>query len=438
MIKHLAIAFLLLANLITDAHHQRPPTLKESRNGSPQTDGDGDRAAARQTTPGAGAYTEDGRAVLRAAARALRRVRTVSYHASYQGAGAFATRNPVVVGEIRMSKLPAGDPLRARLAARGEFYAPGSDKPLFFHTAFDGRTIRRLAPKDKALTEKVIADTNPNERNLSFVTSFFGLPYGLMMFDYLLDEPLAAQLKASVADYEGRAVVGGVLCHVIYVEYDDALGSKRRQRWFIGKTDDLPRKMEEMEDDDKGRSGARVLELSDLVVNVPYKQSDFSVRAPRGYAVKPYVEVQRPALLAAGEAAPEWRLTDAEGRVHSLSEYRGRVVVLDFWATWCGPCRKLMPELQRLHEKYRGRGVVVLGVSGWEDVNDVDAAAYVKEKGYSYGLLLKGEQIAGAYHVTLLPTIYVIGVDGRIVHGATGMDEDLDAVIEKCLGARVQ
>jgi thiol-disulfide isomerase/thioredoxin len=330
-----------------------------------------------------------------------------------------------------LSRLPAGDPLKAKLAARGVFYPAGSDRAQAFHTAFDGRTIRRLDTKERTLVEKVLNEDDPKERSLGFVTSLFGGgAYHLLMFEYVSDEPFAAQLKAPVVDYEGRAAVAGGLCHVVYVEYD--LGPKRRikQRWFIAVKDGLPRKLEELTADDNGRPGAYVLELSGLRANPPPNDSAFTVRAPRGYTVKPYVATPRPALLAAGEAAPAWRLADAEGRTHELSEYRGKLVVLDFWATWCGPCVRAMPEVQRLHEKYRDRNVVVLGLDSWEDSN---AAAYMREKGYGYGLLLNGEQTAGAYRVTVLPTFYVIGPDGKILYASTGAADDLEPSIEKYL-----
>lgn len=134
-------------------------------------------------------------------------------------------------------------------------------------------------------------------------------------------------------------------------------------------------------------------------------------------------------LLPVGETAPDWQLSDAEGRSHALSEYRGKVVVMDFWATWCGPCSTLMPRLQKLHEKYKDNGVVVFGVNAWEQN---DPVAFVKKKRYSYEMLLKGEGIAEAYKVTTLPVIYIIGVDGRIVYCHEGMDDkNLSSVIEK-------
>jgi thiol-disulfide isomerase/thioredoxin len=138
-------------------------------------------------------------------------------------------------------------------------------------------------------------------------------------------------------------------------------------------------------------------------------------------------------LLPVGESAPDWQLTDAEGKVHSLSEYRGKVVVLDFWATWCGPCKDVMPRMQKLYEKFKDQGVVVFGVNSWEKKDPVEV---MKQKRYSYGLLLKGEEIAEAYKVTSLPAVYMIGADGRIIYCHEGVDDkNLASLIEKYLKA---
>lgn len=142
---------------------------------------------------------------------------------------------------------------------------------------------------------------------------------------------------------------------------------------------------------------------------------------------------RRMKLLPVGDVAPDWKLNNAEGKVHSLAQYRGKVIVMDFWATWCGPCAKIMPRLQKLHEKFANQGVVVLGFNSWENS---DPVALMQEKRYSYELLLNGEQIAEAYKVTTLPVVYIIGLDGRIIYCHEGEGQkDLSAVIEKYLKA---
>jgi thiol-disulfide isomerase/thioredoxin len=384
---------------------------------------------AQQVGPGMGADTEDPKRILREADQAIRKVQSLSYEATYQGTGSFSTHTSTSTGQVRLSKLEANNPLKAKLYAQGDFFQTASADVQAFHVAFDGKTIRKIRATEKVLVYKTLEGNDPAERGLGFVTGFFGGgAYSLLMLEYILDEPFARQLSAPVAEYEGRATVNGGLCHVVYLEY--ARDSKRttRERWFFGVKDYLPRKLEQITVNDKGRYGAYALSLSNLRVNVSLGEWAFQIRPPRGYAITPYRAPDQPALLAVGDLAPDWTLTDASGTTHTLSEYRGKVIVLDFWATWCGPCIRTMPEIQRLHEKYASNDLIVLGVNTWEESN---SSAYMKEQGFTYGLLLKGEVIAKAYRVGLLPTVYVIGADGKIVFRSIGVDDNLSSFLAR-------
>jgi thiol-disulfide isomerase/thioredoxin len=391
-------------------------------------------AVPHQTAPGIGANTEDPRKILRAAAEALRAVRNVTYDVRYRGIGAFATRTATVIGKASLAKLPAGDPLVAKLAAEGTFYQSGTAEAVAFHTAFDGKVVRKLSTKTHLLVERDVT-ADPKGRTLGGVTMLFGGgAYQATMFEYIQDAPLARQLEATVAEYDGRTNIVGVLCHVVYLEYAFPNGRVKRERWFLGVRDNLPREFEDVAVDDNGRYGAYVMTLSNLRVNRPLDALDFSVKLPAGYTIKPYEEPNRPELLGVGEPAPDWTLMDEEGEAHRLADYRGKLVVLDFWATWCGPCVQGMPGMQSLHEKYRARGVEIIGINAWEESN---AAAYMKEKGYTYRLLLKGDTVAEAYRANALPTIYVIGIDGRIIYRGTSTGPAvLAALIDQALKAR--
>lgn len=385
----------------------------------------------QQIGPGIGADTRDARQVIRSAAQAVRKIRNVSYKASYQGTGAFSTHTQTVTGDVAMERLNPGNPFKAKFAARGEFIQTGSDDLQNFHTTFDGVIISRLRPKERALMQKKLQDNDPAERSLGFVTSFFGGgPYQSIMFEWIADEPLTAQSQAAIADYEGRTIVDNVLCHVVYVEYTRQ-ARPVRERWYFGIKDDLPRKFEELAVDAKERHGAYVLTLSGLRVNNTFDNSMFKIAVPNGYAVKSYEPPTPPALLPVGSPAPDCKLVDSQNREHLLSEYRGKVIVLDFWATWCGPCIKAMPGLQKLHDKYKTRGVKVFGVNVWEESN---AAAYMEQRKFKYGLLLNGEDVAKTYQVSSLPTLYIIGGDGEIIYRtAITNEEEGETVLEQYL-----
>lgn len=335
----------------------------------------GTSVCGQQVGLGIGADTRDGQQLIRAAAQAVRKARSVAYKAAYQGTGAFSTHVPNMVGEAAMERLGADNPLKAKFAAQGVFFATGSDEPQSFHTTFNGSTVNRLRPKERLLVRKKLQNDDPAERELGFVTSFFGGgAYQMTMLEWIEDEPLKLQSQAAIIDYEGRTIVENVLCHVVYVEYLRRT-KQVRERWFFGFSDYLPRKVEQLATDDKGRHGAYVLTLSGLQINKIFEDSNFNVSPPEGYAVKLY-KPPRPPLLPVDSLAPEWKLSDSANREHASAQYRGKILLLDFWATWCGPCLQTMPVLQKLHDKFKSRGVAILGVNVWEESN---SAAYLKQ-----------------------------------------------------------
>ena len=149
--------------------------------------------------------------------------------------------------------------------------------------------------------------------------------------------------------------------------------------------------------------------------------------APSAFA-QPTPASAPPKMLAAGTLAPEFTVQDKNGSPVRLSDFRGKIVVLDFWATWCGVCLISLHYHAANAKKHAGKDVVVLAVDVW-DAPGAFTAWVPRHPEYS-GLRFvtdptaeKSKGVAGGlYGVTGLPTQYVIGKDGKIVNSIVGFD----------------
>jgi thiol-disulfide isomerase/thioredoxin len=116
---------------------------------------------------------------------------------------------------------------------------------------------------------------------------------------------------------------------------------------------------------------------------------------------------------ASRPVAPLFSATDINGRKLDLAEYKGKVILLDFWATWCGPCRIEIPGFVKLQERYRDQGFVVIGVSVDDSVDPV--REFYREFSMNYPVVMGESRITELYGGIIgLPTTFIIGRDGRI------------------------
>ena len=117
--------------------------------------------------------------------------------------------------------------------------------------------------------------------------------------------------------------------------------------------------------------------------------------------------------------APAFRLQDMDGQPHALSDYKGKVIVLNFWATWCPPCRFEMPSMERAQALTADDDVVFLGVNVGEDADTI--FTFTADYPVTFPLLMDiNSEIISQYPVMGLPTTYVIDGQGRIVYQAIG------------------
>jgi peroxiredoxin len=122
-----------------------------------------------------------------------------------------------------------------------------------------------------------------------------------------------------------------------------------------------------------------------------------------------------------GKPAPDFELSTLDGKKVKLSDLRGKAVVVNFWATWCGPCKIEMPWLVDLQDKYRAQGLEILGVSVDEGSAD-KVAAFVKDMGVNYTVLRSTDEVSNLYGgIDGLPTTFFVGRNGQIVDQSQGI-----------------
>lgn len=111
--------------------------------------------------------------------------------------------------------------------------------------------------------------------------------------------------------------------------------------------------------------------------------------------------------------APEFALLDTNGMEQKLSDFKGKVIILDFWATWCPPCREEIPHFIDIYDRYKDRGLEVIGIALDEDKEKVKS--FVKDKGINYPVLLGNGQVTDLYGgIDGIPTTFVLDRDGNI------------------------
>jgi peroxiredoxin len=136
------------------------------------------------------------------------------------------------------------------------------------------------------------------------------------------------------------------------------------------------------------------------------------------------------AALLTASPAPDFTLRTLDGKNLRLGEQRGRVVMVNFWATWCGPCRLEMPHLNRLYDKYRASGFVLLGVNVDEDTRN--AAAVANKLGIKFPVLPDTDKrVSKQYDLSAMPSTVLIDRDGKVRHVHRGYRDGVETMYEQ-------
>jgi thiol-disulfide isomerase/thioredoxin len=367
-----------------------------------------------QATPPVAAAIDSG-GLLVSMRQAIEAASALSYDAVVYGVGTLENSVPRSESRVWLARLQGEQRGTWRIALAAEAVRIG----------FDGLDARSIREKESVVVEKTPTDTE----DLAVFFSTQSVRHAVA-WEMLVAQPF----PASIADVtiEGKATVDGVECTVMVMPpwKEIEATAPKGLAVYVG-PDALPRRI-----DRRFEGGARAIELRSFKANSEALSGEFSLVVPEGYRVRaaesnkskkaPPVQSPETGLLAIGTDAPEWELRDADGKVHKLSDYKGKLVLMDFWATWCGPCKLAMPGVQRLHEAHKEH-LVVFGINFAESG---DPKAYMEKKGFTYGLLLKAETVAQEYKVSGIPAFYLIDTEGKVLYAATGYNSGTERQLE--------
>lgn len=144
-------------------------------------------------------------------------------------------------------------------------------------------------------------------------------------------------------------------------------------------------------------------------------------------------DIESTTLIHAGDVAPDFTVEMLDGSRITLSELRGKVVLVNFWATWCPPCRQEMSHLQKdVIDHFAGKDLVVLPISRGEERKTVEN--FIDKMGYTFPIGLDGDQsIYKKYASNYIPRSVVVGKDGKVVYVAVGYDEEIAKAIDNAI-----
>ncbi len=384
---------------------------------------------------------------LQAMSDAVGKLKSLQYEVVSRGEGGMlATFTPVTSAKVMLQRAEKG--WKQRREGKAEGYGMPESK---FLLVSDGAMVRWADDRNKTFNERPEGQVSSDLWELS-KTAFVS--------EFIVAQPWAKELNSSVITALPGEQVEGEACDVVLVDLGSGPGLGRT-KFAIATSDHLPRKITSYVQN-LGEKDALSLTLSNVKIDATPPEGSFAISKPDGYTViGPVPQTPAPRATPAtpdsasapaaprpgtveraiggnvGDLAPDFELASTTGEKVKLSGLRGGVTVLDFWGTWCIPCRKASPDLQKLSESYKDKGVRVVSLAVREK-DDAAPGNYMKEHNYTYTALLKGDDTAKAYKVKSYPTTFVIGPDGVIV-GTMGYEDGfytkLSALVDKALGA---
>ena len=204
---------------------------------------------------------------------------------------------------------------------------------------------------------------------------------------------------------------------------------------WIDKSNYLPIQFSEAFDNIDGPDTVSQYEELKLVSFDPkVDESKLTLKSiPDEMVQRDYVPNKAPEPLSKGTPAPDWSLPTLAGDTVRLTDFKGKVVLVDFFYKSCAPCCAALPILQSLHEKYKDRGVVVVGIDPYDNPVKDEMVTFLAKRGITYTVLFSDHKLTETYHVHGFPTLFILDRDGKIVDIHTGFSKEMGTELEEQL-----
>lgn len=251
--------------------------------------------------------------------------------------------------------------------------------------------------------------------------------------------------KGHTFEYIGKAIQNKLLCYHIqmteYPKYDSAeiiRVLQTRYDYWINIHDMMPIKY---------TASLKILNSGDTLNEYSsYSLRNYNLNNLQGNALKQlqlssipaycnlqdYIETKKVELLNKDKVAPDWTLLSMDNTTTSLSDYKGQIVLIDFFYKSCYPCMKALPVLQSLHEKYKTKGLSIVGID-FIDKNNNELKTFLSKHGITYKVLMGDNNVAGNYKISSAPTIYLIDKKGKVLYANAGFDESFETKLEELI-----
>ncbi|MCE9619600.1 MAG: redoxin family protein [Planctomycetes bacterium] len=366
------------------------------------------------------------------------------------------------VTQVKM-ELPKGETAPAGFGTPARFvvvFGSGDDAPpvtsFRLESLKDGKPTRVIT-SDKSKVTVVDLDAKTYMElgsNMEPVSEDLMQHFPRWIFEKKSDGEEEDAPKLVSISFEPEETVDGTPCDVVRVVREMKIEDKTEEgevaqqtyRFIetsaIARSDSTPRRIVEstnMTGDAALAAPTMTTTYTGVKVNANPDAALFAAKIPDGFVKKdPPKEddSQKDPSLAfkAGDKAPGFTLTSLAGGEVTLDSLKGKVVLLDFWATWCGPCKAVMPTIQKLSVEFKDKGVAVYGVNTWEKKEGA-AKKYMADKNYTYGCLLAGDELAKTYGLSGIPTLILINKDGTIALAEVGTDTDTETKLRDAITA---